>query len=58
MATKYPYYVCPAEYHSGYCGSHHYTAEDALEYRDTMERATGFEWRVINVFLSKEEVSS
>lgn len=48
--TIYPYYVCPAEYHHGWCGSHHTTAEDAVAYRDLMERETGFEWRIIHQF--------
>lgn len=51
MEQRYPYYVCPAEYHHGWCGSHHLDAADAIAYRDQMERESGFEWRIINVFL-------
>lgn len=54
--TKYPYYVCPAEYHHGWCGSHHTTAADAVAYRDLMERESGFEWRIIHQFIPKQEL--
>lgn len=48
MHNRYNYYVCPVEYHHGWCGAYHTNAADAHAYRDLMEQWSGFEWKIIN----------